>query len=153
MSRHILFGGLFLGVMAIALVTWGAFFLYNLTHQEINGSVQADGTEIGNWTLTPDICQSGLQVGYFGAQFFSSKDHRLAMVYARDPVNGDAVHVNIPGTGDGFHFDEEDCKILTASFVLGPMINYVRAISGTINVDCEADASRLQGHLSFTNCH
>jgi hypothetical protein len=148
--RLAIFGGIAPVLLAVG---GGAFMIYDMIHQDISGSVQAEGNEIGNWTLTPDICQSGFRRSYYGAAFFSSKDPRLALVYAEDPGNDGQVHVNIPGADKGFRFDSGDCKIMNASLVRGPTINQVRAISGTLAIDCEAEGSRLHGHLSFDNCH
>ncbi len=138
--------------VCLALFFGGQMLWRSLFGTTMSGSVQAAGPEIGNWTLTPDICQSGDRRRYFGVQMFSSKDKPLAFVYAEDPINGGRISVNIPGAHSSYRLDARDCPVLNASLQRGPMINRVQAIDGSIDVDCRVDDNTLKGHLSFGNC-
>ena len=98
----------------------------------LSGSLAAAGPGIGNWVLTPDICESGHRRSFFGVRMFTSEDRRLAFLYAEDTPQGHGVTVNIPATQSSYRFGEQDCKVLEGSLRNGTMINDVRSISGTI---------------------
>jgi hypothetical protein len=135
------------------IVLVGANLLWNtLFGVSLSGSLSAAGPGVGNWVLTPDICESGYRRSFFGVRMFTSHDRRLAFVYVDDPMQGRGVSVNIPGTDSRYRFGEQDCKILDGSLQRGAMINEVRAISGAIDVDCQTDRASLKGHLTFENC-
>jgi hypothetical protein len=123
-----------------------------MTRASLSGSIRAEGSEIGNWALAPDVCESGFRQAFYGVRMFTSHDDQLAFVYVDDPIRGRHVTVNIPRTDRGYGFDQGDCRVLNGSLQRGPLINQVRALSGSIDVDCEAGENRLRGHLSFENC-
>ena len=136
-----------------ATVSGCVYFPYTMTRETISGSVHAEGREIGSWTLTPDICESGFARAFFGVRMFSSQDKQFAFVYSEDPARGLHISVNIPNTDQGYGLGPADCPVLQATLQRGPMINNVRAMSGTIDLDCAAKGNTLHGHLSFENCH
>jgi hypothetical protein len=144
---------LVVAVMAVAPVSGGLYFIYAMTHVTIDGTLNATGPTIGTWTLTPDICQSGFARAFYGVQMFMSRDKELGFVYSEDPSRGPHVTVSIPNTSQGYGFNSVDCPVMHASLWRGPMINYVRAIGGTIDLDCSAEGNNLNGHLAFENCH
>lgn len=141
-------------VLVLAVVIFvGASLLWNaLFGVSLSGSLSASGQEVGDWVLTPDICESGDRRSFFGVRMFTSHDSRLAFVYVEDPLQGRGVTVNIPGTDSGYRFGGQACKVLDGSLQRGAMINQVRAVSGTIDVDCQTDGASLRGHLTFENC-
>lgn len=141
-------------LLLVAAIATGANLLWNaLFGVSLDGSLGAEGSAIGNWALTPDICQSGDRRNFFGVQMFTTKDTRLAFVYGEDPLRGRGVSVNIPETKFNYRFGERDCKVLDASLQRGAMINQVRSVSGAIDVDCQTDGAHLKGRVTFENCH
>lgn len=139
-------------VLVVGLII-GADLLWNgLFGTSMTGSVSASGPEIGNWTLTPDICRSGDRRNFFGVQLFSKHDSKLALLYVEDPIRGVVVSANVPGTDYAYRFSRKDCTTLDGSLQRGPLINYVRAINGNIDIDCQTNSAKLKGHLTFKNC-
>jgi hypothetical protein len=140
-------------VILTVIIFVGANWLWDsLFGVTISGSLAAAGPGIGDWVLTPDICESGHRRSFFGVRMFTSHDSRLAFLYVEDPLQGHGVTVKIPGTQSGYRFGDEDCKILEGSLQNGSIINDVPSISGTINIDCQTDQASLKGNLAFTNC-
>jgi hypothetical protein len=139
-------------VLTVVIVV-GANLLWNtLFGVALSGSLSASGQDIGNWVLTPDICESGDRRNFFGVRMFTSHDNQLAFVYVEDPLKGRGITVNIPGTDSGFHFGGQACKVLDGSLQRGAKINQVWSVSGTIDVDCQTDGATLKGHVTFENC-
>jgi hypothetical protein len=142
-----------IALLVVAFAGGLAYFLYSMTHVELDGQVAADGGAIGNWVLTPDICESGYRRAFFGVRFFSSQANDLALVYSDAPNDGQTVLANIPNGKGSFRFKDRDCRILKADMWRGPKIDTVRSVGGTLDIDCAAEGSHLAGHVTFSNCH
>jgi hypothetical protein len=152
---------------AAGLYVWGAFVVIgigvfvganlllwdSLFGTSINGSIVAEGSEVGSWVFAPDICESGFRRSFYGVRMFSSHDSHLAFVYVEDPTRGRSIEVKVPEKDEGYRFFEQDCGTLDASVQTGAMINDVRSIGGTINLDCKAQGGSVRGSLKFENCH
>jgi hypothetical protein len=102
--------------------------------------------------FTPDICESGFRRSFYGVRMFSSRDSKMAFVYVDDPTRGRSIEVSVPGKEYGYRFYEQDCRFRNASLQIGSLINNVRAISGTIDLDCQTQGGSLEGTLKFVNC-
>jgi hypothetical protein len=137
--------GVFVGAN---LLLWDSLF-----GTSISGSIVAEGSEVGSWVFAPDICESGFRRSFYGVRMFSSHDSHLAFLYVEDPTRGRSIEVKVPEKDEGYRFFEQDCGTLDASVQTGSMINDVRAIGGTINLDCKAEGGRVRGSLKFENCH
>jgi hypothetical protein len=142
-----------IAVVFFALLGGFAYFLYSVTHVELDGQVTASGGALGNWVMTPDICESGYRRAFFGVRLFSSKDKNLAIVYADAPTDGQSVSANIPQHKGAFRFKDADCRVLKGDLWRGPKIDTVRSVGGTLDIDCAAEGSHLAGHITFSNCH
>jgi hypothetical protein len=72
-------------VLVLAVVIFvGANLLWNaLFGVSLSGSLSASGQEVGDWVLTPDICESGDRRSFFGARMYTSHDSRLASFMSR----------------------------------------------------------------------
>jgi hypothetical protein len=137
--------GAFVGA---SLVLWDSLF-----GTSIDGSIVAEGSEVGSWTFAPDICESGFRRSFYGVRMFSSHDSHLAFLYVADPTRGRSIEVKVPDKDEGYRFFAQDCETLDASVQTGAMINNVRSVGGTINLSCKAQGGSLRGSLKFENCH
>ncbi|MGA7808551.1 hypothetical protein [Bradyrhizobium sp.] len=137
-----------IGVFVCANMLWDSLF-----GTSINGSIIAEGSEVGSWVFAPDICESGFRRSFYGVRMFSSHDSHLAFVYVEDPTQGRSIEVKVPDKDEGYRFFEKDCGTFEASVQTGALINSVRSIGGTINLSCEAQGGRVRGSLRFENCH
>jgi hypothetical protein len=141
-------------VLTGVLLFIGAHALWDsLFGTSVSGSMRAEGSDVGSWVFAPDICESGFRRSFYGVRMFSSHDSQLAFVYVDDPTRGHSVEVKVPDKDLGYRFFEQDCKVLDAALTSGAVINSVRAISGTIDIDCQTPGGSLTGHLKFENCH
>jgi hypothetical protein len=137
-----------------AVIFIGGDLLWNdLFGTSVDGSIRAAGSQVGSWAFTPDICESGFRRSFYGVRMFSSHNDQMAFVYVDDPTRGRSIEVKVPEKDYGYRFYEQDCRVLDASLQTGSLVNYVRAISGTINLDCQTQGGSLKGSLKFVNCH
>ena len=137
-----------IGIFIGANLLWDSWFGVS-----ISGSIAAEGSKVGSWVFAPDICESGFRRSFYGVRMFSSHDDQLAFVYVEDPTRGRSIEVKVPAKDEGYRFFEQDCGTLEASLRSDAVINDVRSISGTINLDCKAQGGSVRGSLKFENCH
>ena len=137
-----------IGIFAGASLLWDSLF-----GTAISGSIAAEGSVVGGWVFAPDVCESGFRRSFHGVRMFSSHDSNFAFVYVEDPTRGRSIEVKVPEKDQGYRFFEPDCGTLDATVRTGTIINNVRSISGTINLDCKAQGGSLKGYLTFENCH
>jgi hypothetical protein len=142
-----------IGLVSVVIFI-GSNLLFNyLFGTSISGSVRAEGSQVGSWAFTPDICESGFRRSFYGVRMFSSQSDQLAFVYVDDPTRGGSIEVKVPEKDYGYRFYQQDCRVLDVSLQTGSMINNVRAISGTIDLDCQTQGGSLKGSFKFVNCH
>lgn len=142
-----------LAVIGVGIFVGGTLLWDSLFGTEISGSIAAEGSEVGSWVFAPDICESGFRRSFYGVRMFSSHDSHLAFLYVEDPTRGRSIEVKVPDKDEGYRFFERDCGTLDASVQTGAMINNVRSVGGSINLDCKAEGGSLKGTLKFENCH
>ena len=112
------------------------------------GAFRARGDKLGQWSMQPDTCLSGLRHGLFGADLFrhvEGEDTELV-------VAEELVLARIPGTGKMQVFTREDCSVLEVdTHFNGVRVNGIPGISGSVRLACERfGVGRIEGSATFT---
>ncbi len=136
------------GIVAFVLAIKGAIT------NEVHGTVTAHGKQVGNWTMTPDVCVSGERNQFHGAQFFVDGNDVLGISFIQPIGQDPALTVNLPGKHQAARFGPADCKTLSGHVERqNSMVNRITNVRGSVTFDCGAADDRVSGELTFSNCH
>ncbi len=159
LGRNIWIGtGIFVVVGAILV-----FVLWPKRPGTARGDVESSGTT-GAWTLTEGRCYSGQSHSYYGVEVWGPKGSGISIKLAKDQVHGGwTAHVNetdscTAGTPQGdctaLVFYEKDCRTLRVALHRSHLVvNGIKALDGSMSMDCTYDKAHVVGDLTFDDCH
>jgi len=128
----------------------------------VTGRVEGKGA-IGSWVLDKGTCYSGQREQYFGAIGYGPDGSGIAIKLVKDGVRGWTAVVNQADTCKNeaekggcraMVFAPGDCATLDIDVNnTNTTINDIRAVDGTLRIDCSNDTSSVKGQLTFDRCH
>ena len=130
---------------------------------EVNGRIEASGSETGNWVLEKGACASGQREGYHGVIGYGPDGSGVAIKLVKDAVRGWTAVVN-KADSCKTQVEKSACKAIilapsdctTLEVEVGPTnttINDVKVVEGTLKIDCTIATSTIKGQLTFSYCH
>ncbi len=149
--------GMVLGLALIASVGCNPF-----RSGSVKGHVEAKG-ELGNWVLEKGNCYSGQREQYFGVIGFGPDGSGIAIKLVKDGVRGWTAIVNQAsscrneaekGGCKAVVFAPNDCTTFDVDVTrTNTTVNDIRALDGTLHIECSNDTSSVKGNLTFDHCH
>lgn len=141
---------LMLSVMLMGGIAGGVLYCVRALSQKLEGSFVAKGTSAGDWTLTPDECDSGQRRGFIGVDL-SAGDTLVRMV--ESPTQGPTVVINRGGKRVAT-LNPETCKTFLRSIKrTNTTVNDVRLLDGFVELDCRLPkGGTIRGKVTFENC-
>jgi hypothetical protein len=122
----------------------------------LQGSLTAEWPAEGKqWTMTPDICESGERAGYFGVDMWvqgASDGHIRAIL---DPVDGPVVKLDLPDVDGTMTLTPGgNCKLLELHVERqNSRTNKIAHVRGHLRLECSEPALTLQADIAFADCH
>jgi hypothetical protein len=115
----------------------------------VEGNITVRGEQLGSWDLDPGICVGGFYTGID----ISSADGERCVRFIDDPELGPIVVAFIPGTLDGFVFNEDNCE--TFYVRLDRTVDQQDRLynhGGEIEISCATDDGVIEGRVQFDGC-
>ena len=127
----------------------------------LEGSIEADGSVLGAWTLVPDSCVSGQRQEFYGVILLDSEDERLQIKVVVDPLEGLALVATIPegcepgGLCEAVVIRASECEGLHGDVRRDTSIstNSIWHMEGWVDVECRIGDGHLRGAIEFSACH
>ncbi len=130
----------------------------------VEGRVEAHGKPLGDYVVTPTLCQSGQHQSFFGVTLFPDEDAPGTLVVVDDPVRGRMVRALVDGSchadsGNTFvcsyaAVNPAQCARFEMSIVpTSTTVNDIRLVDGRLLLDCTmAEGGTLAADLVFESC-
>ena len=144
------------------LVIWGGLFMVIFNSDgcsSTEGSLQAAGEPLGDFTFTPAQCKSGEHESFFGVFLLGDNSDAGGVKIVVDPRNGKFVQVEVPGSCRG-----DECTVVTlepekcSTFDVdidrtNTYVNEIRLLDGHLNLDCKfPDGGTAKANIRFESC-
>ena len=130
----------------------------------VEGRVEAHGKPLGDYVVTPTLCQSGEHQSFFGVTLFPDEDAPGTLVVVDDPVRGRMVRALVDGSchadsGNTFvcsyaAVNPAQCRRFEMSIVpTSTSVNDIQLVDGRLLLDCTMpEGGTLAADLVFENC-
>jgi hypothetical protein len=138
-----------------ALTAKGALLLLVAACTSATGTLHSEGEKWGTWRSSVADCTSGAHHGFFGVDLFDGAGNQL-LRFVKSPVGEDTFMVVLGGPGGSKlqSLAPGSCRSLKGSVAeRGAMVNHVRNVAGSLDIDCRVGSSRLTAHADFKGCH
>jgi hypothetical protein len=117
-----------------------------------SGQIDAEGDQLGTWTLEAHSCRNGGHDGFFGVTL-QNEDGGPRIRLLRSPEGEPSVLAGLPGTDRTLRFSQQNCTRLDADIQeTGTIFNNVRGLKGSLTLSCAMEGSTLKGRVDFDQC-
>jgi hypothetical protein len=119
----------------------------------LSGSVEGQGTALGQFRFTPTRCQSGARLYFLGADLLEQSSGRFVRV-TLDPTQGPALLVGQQGNTGALRLIRDNCSRIEVTVEPQSVrINRVQLMSGRARFQCQPKSGgTVEGEVTFSNC-
>jgi hypothetical protein len=144
---------------------WGVIIMVALDSDgcsSTEGTFEASGKPLGDFTFTPTHCRSGQHESFFGVYLLGKDGDAGGLKVVIDPRDGGAVMVEVPGSCRGA--DNDDCTVVPleqdacATFDLdieptNTYVNDIRLLDGRLRLACTLpEGGSARADVRFSSC-